>query len=114
MTTAQTDLERLRRRYLLRRLRASQVSNADPSAAAIPVVDRSAASCLSPGQERLWFLAQLPGASEAYHINAGMHLRGQLDELALRRALDHLVERHESLRTNFVTQQGTVVQLIGA
>src|SRR5262245_47554911 len=67
----------------------------------IRVVDRSERLELSYAQQRLWFLAQLEGASEAYHIPGGLRLRGDLDRRALRRALDRIVSRHEALRTTF-------------
>ncbi|WP_449301162.1 amino acid adenylation domain-containing protein [Pseudomonas citri] len=57
---------------------------------------------LSFAQQRLWFLAQMEGASSAYHMPAGLRLRGALDPVALQRALDRIVARHESLRTTFV------------
>ena len=46
---------------------------------------------LSFAQQRLWFLAQMEGVSQAYHIPVGMQLRGALDGGALRRALDQVV-----------------------
>ncbi|KOP34668.1 hypothetical protein AFK69_03320, partial [Xenorhabdus sp. GDc328] len=69
----------------------------------IPVTDRNQPLPLSFAQQRLWFLAQLdPAASLAYHIPVALRLTGQLHRPALTRALDHLVARHESLRTRFV------------
>uniref|UniRef100_UPI003878298D amino acid adenylation domain-containing protein n=1 Tax=Pseudomonas viciae TaxID=2505979 RepID=UPI003878298D len=61
---------------------------------------------LSFAQQRLWFLAQMEGASVAYHMPAGLRLRGILDRVALQRALDRIVARHEALRTTFVQEQG--------
>ncbi|WP_144931527.1 MULTISPECIES: non-ribosomal peptide synthase/polyketide synthase, partial [unclassified Pseudomonas] len=61
---------------------------------------------LSFAQQRLWFLAQMEGASAAYHMPAGLRLRGTLDRVALQRALDRIVARHEALRTTFVQAQG--------
>ncbi|BET97144.1 amino acid adenylation domain-containing protein [Xenorhabdus taiwanensis] len=58
---------------------------------------------LSFSQQRLWFLAQLnTKANLAYNIPIILHLNGYLDHAALTAALDHLVSRHESLRTRFV------------
>nr|WP_304622151.1 non-ribosomal peptide synthetase [Pantoea sp. Tr-811] len=61
---------------------------------------------LSFAQQRLWFLAQMAGGSAAYHIPIALHLHGALDVLALERALRRVVERHESLRSHFVEQEG--------
>jgi natural product biosynthesis luciferase-like monooxygenase protein/amino acid adenylation domain-containing protein len=74
------------------------------TSAALPPVtpaDRTQKLPLSFSQQRLWFLAQIPGASEPYQISFGVRLQGELDRLALRRALDRIVARHEVLRTNF-------------
>ncbi|MDO3599409.1 phosphopantetheine-binding protein, partial [Ralstonia pseudosolanacearum] len=55
---------------------------------AITVADRSGPLPLSFAQQRLWFLAQMEGGREAYHIPVGLRLKGELDEDALRRSLD--------------------------
>ena len=80
---------------------------------AISVVDRNEVLPLSYAQQRMWFLSQLDGVSEAYHIPQSLRIQGELDRVALRRALDRLIVRHESLRTTFATVDGTPVQCIG-
>jgi len=67
---------------------------------------------LSFPQQQLWFLHQLEGTSGEYHVPEGYVLRGDLDRDALRRALDALVARHESLRTRFPRQGGEPVQVV--
>ena len=67
---------------------------------------------LSFAQQRLWFLAQLEGASKAYNLTEGFHLKGKLDTIALHRALDHIVMRHEVLRTTFTQIDGVPMQRI--
>nr|WP_277753043.1 amino acid adenylation domain-containing protein [Pseudomonas kitaguniensis] len=57
---------------------------------------------LSFAQQRLWFLAQMEGASTAYNMPLGLGLRGQLDADALEQALTRIVARHETLRSRFV------------
>jgi amino acid adenylation domain-containing protein len=79
---------------------------------AIPVVDRSAGLALSLAQQRLWFLTQLEGASEAYHITGGVRLTGALDRDAVRRALVRIVERHEALRACYRLVDGQPVQRV--
>ncbi|MGX5899272.1 condensation domain-containing protein, partial [Burkholderia gladioli] len=61
---------------------------------------------LSFAQQRLWFLAQLDGVSAIYHIPLALRLQGRLDTAAWQRALDTLLDRHEALRSTFVTVQG--------
>src|SRR5579864_394620 len=56
---------------------------------------------LSFAQQRLWFLSQMEGVSEAYNVPLGLRLRGELDRHALKQALDQIVWRHEALRTTF-------------
>ncbi|MGA3948830.1 amino acid adenylation domain-containing protein [Ralstonia nicotianae] len=81
---------------------------------AITAADRGAPLPLSFAQQRLWFLAQMEGGSEAYHIPVGLRLKGELDEDALRRALDRIVARHEALRTCFEVQEGQAVQRVAS
>ncbi len=69
---------------------------------------------LSFAQNRLWFLAQMEGANQAYNIPLGWRLTGELDGGALRRALDRIVARHQALRTSFPSVEGQPVQRIAA
>ncbi|HEX9939387.1 MAG TPA: amino acid adenylation domain-containing protein [Longimicrobium sp.] len=78
----------------------------------IEPADRSAPLPLSFAQQRLWFIERLEGAGAAYHITVRQRLRGELDRGALRRALDRIVARHESLRTVFAEVDGAPVQRI--
>ena len=65
-------------------------------------------------QQRLWFLEQLEGASAAYNVSVVIRLDGLLDQSALRLSLNSLVERHEMLRTTFVSIEGEPRQRIAA
>ncbi|MEZ0112509.1 amino acid adenylation domain-containing protein [Catenulispora sp. EB89] len=58
---------------------------------------------LSFGQEQLWFLDHFAPNQPVYNIPQALRVTGLLDVAALGRALDALVERHEALRTRFVT-----------
>ena len=80
----------------------------------ITKADRTQPLPLSYAQQRLWFLAQMEGVSEVYHIPFGVRLAGKLDRHALGLALDRIVQRHEALRTTFVVVDGEPVQHIGA
>ena len=83
----------------------------EPAMVALPRLQPLA---LSYAQERQWFLWQLDPASTAYHVPAALRLRGELDLAALRQSFEALIERHESLRTCFVAQQGQTLQVIQA
>jgi amino acid adenylation domain-containing protein len=81
---------------------------------AITRAERTEPIPLSFAQQRLWFLAQMERASGAYHMPFGVLLQGKLDGVALRRALDRIVARHEGLRTSFVMAGGEPQQHITA
>jgi len=67
------------------------------------------------GQDRLWLLHQVAPESTAYHLAAGLRLRGPLDADALRAAIAGVVARHEALRTTFgLGDSGALVQLVHA
>jgi amino acid adenylation domain-containing protein len=68
---------------------------------------------LSYAQQGLWILDRLQGGqSTEYNQPQARRLRGELDVEALRRAVQMVVERHESLRTHFVEVEGEPVQVI--
>nr|MDQ5836259.1 amino acid adenylation domain-containing protein [Acidobacteriota bacterium] len=55
---------------------------------------------LSEAQKQLWLLSQIdPEGSLAYNVNATIELKGKLDAREMLRAVEHLSERHEALRT---------------
>ncbi|QLE48410.1 amino acid adenylation domain-containing protein [Nostoc sp. C057] len=67
---------------------------------------------LSFAQQRLWFLNQLESNSALYNISIGLRLVGTLNVAALEQSLKELIDRHEVLRTNFVTVDGKPTQII--
>ncbi len=69
---------------------------------------------VSFGQERLWFQDRLSPGSAAFNIPVAVRLSGTLDDAALRASLQALVQRHASLRTTFVEEDGRPVQLVAA
>jgi amino acid adenylation domain-containing protein len=69
---------------------------------------------LSFAQTRLWFLEQLQPNSALYTIPRALQLNGSLNYEALKLALNEIVARHESLRTTFVAQDGTPMQVIAS
>lgn len=56
---------------------------------------------LSFQQARLWFLHQLDPGNAAYHMPVTLRLNGDLSIETLGAAFQHVVDRHEALRTRF-------------
>jgi amino acid adenylation domain-containing protein len=69
---------------------------------------------LSFAQQRLWFLDQFYPRSCAYNVPRVFRLHGQLALVALQRALNAIVERHEILRTTYRVIQQEPTQLAAA
>ncbi|MFC3528160.1 amino acid adenylation domain-containing protein [Paracoccus mangrovi] len=68
---------------------------------------------VSRGQQALWFLHEAAPESPAYTVVCALRLRGALDEPALRRALQRIVDRHQQLRAGFHMQaDGQLIQRI--
>ncbi len=76
-----------------------ELSSAYP---AIEYTPRTKPLLLSYAQQRLWFIDQFSHGSTQYNMPAALRLSGFLDVLALQNTLNTLVDRHETLRTNFV------------
>ncbi len=79
-----------------------------------PLVPVARVRRASFAQERFWFIDQLTGGSAAYNIPWPLRLKGELDVVALGRALTEIVRRHEPLRTRFSIEDGRPVQLVDA
>ncbi|MFP6560690.1 amino acid adenylation domain-containing protein [Paraburkholderia sp. B3] len=79
----------------------------------VPPEGRAQRFPLSPAQERLWFLWQLNPDDAGYNVAGALRLAGALDIECLRAALDHVVARHEVLRTRFDESDGQVAQVVG-
>lgn len=65
----------------------------------IPLRDRTMACPLSPAQESLWFMEQLNPGVPVYNEVEAVRLKGKLDTLALEKALNLIISRHEILRS---------------
>ncbi|MFJ4145919.1 condensation domain-containing protein, partial [Pseudomonas sp. NPDC089734] len=69
-------------------------------------------SALSFAQQRQWIIWQLEPQSAAYNIPLALRLHGSLNVEALRRSVESLIERHETLRTTFRQQGDEAVQVV--
>ena len=79
--------------------------------AQVPVASIDAGT-LSCAQEGLWFFEGMTGPSSTYNIARAMRLFGPLNVSALERAVHALVQRHDSLRTAFLSSDGVAVQSV--
>ncbi|MFD0749588.1 condensation domain-containing protein, partial [Mucilaginibacter calamicampi] len=71
-------------------------------------------SPLSYSQERLWFIEQYEGGTNAYHIPALFELSGETDAAGIKHALRRIVDRHEVLRSTIgqIDEEGYGVQQV--
>jgi acyl-CoA synthetase (AMP-forming)/AMP-acid ligase II/aryl carrier-like protein len=67
---------------------------------------------LSQTQQKFWFLDQVFADRSASNISVCYRIKGDLNILFLQQAFDRLVERHETLRTFFVSVDGIPRQKI--
>ncbi len=82
---------------------------------AAPQIERRApgdSAPLSFAQERIWFLDQLEPENSFYNLHTCVSLEGKLDPEALRRAIESVVSRHETLRTVYAASDGEPLQIV--
>ncbi len=105
-----SSLSEARRALLQKQLR--QVRENRAAADRIPIIDRNGVLPLSFAQQRLWFLDQFTPDLPVYNSPLPLRLRGPLDVDVLGHALTRLVERHEILRTRYLSENGVPYQVI--
>jgi surfactin family lipopeptide synthetase A len=95
-------------------LQAIQQDNDNATIVMPPITRRTdqAFAPLSASQKGLWFLDQLGGISSAYNSSQVLRLQGFLNRDALEAALKEITCRHDILRTYFIEQEGTPLQVI--
>lgn len=67
---------------------------------------------LSAAQERMLFHYELNKESTAYNLPMAWEIKGAFDKNAIQQALQQLVQRHESLRTQFSFENTKLVQIV--
>ena len=115
MSTTSSRLENLspaKRALLVAALRKDALKQS--AGKKIPRCAKKGPVVLSFAQQRLWFIDQLDPGNPAYNCPAAVSLRGPLDLEALQQSFNHLVARHESLRTTFVALDGLPQQIVSA
>ena len=75
-------------------------------------LDSTPTAPMSPAQRGLWLINELQPGSSVYNVFCSVRLTGPLDIGALRRAVDRLVARHESLRSVFPAVHGAPVRRV--
>src|SRR5262249_35634671 len=100
----------------LERTRAAMTTRESPSdAVGAPQPFDDGAVFRSPtsfAQERLWFLDQFEPESPLYNLSVTFRAKGNISLSALERSVQTLIDRHETLRTVFDTEDGRPVQVI--
>ena len=97
---------------LARIIKQALETGTDGSATPLVPVERGVPLPASFAQQRLWFLDQLQPGLASYHISAAVKLVGRLDMIALERAFNEVVRRHEILRTTLKADGGVPLQVI--
>ncbi len=78
----------------------------------IPTVSPRPYYELSHAQKRMWILNKVTEAAADYNIPHVLQLRGTVDRKLIEQSIQTLVDRHEILRTVFVTQNNEPVQQV--
>lgn len=65
-------------------------------------------------QRRFWLLDQLMPCNPAFNMPVALRLKGTLDIEALQASVNHLIRRHEALRTAFEAREGRPFQLVAS
>lgn len=99
-------------RSLQRKVAVLLEQRSDPSHMVIQPASRSQELPLSFAQQRLWFLDKLVPNNAFYNITTALRINGPLNQAALHYALNTIVQRHEALRTSFVSSAGHPAQMI--
>lgn len=98
-----------KRALLERRLRVEETVSA---ANRIPRRQDARRPPLSFAQQRLWFLEQLEPGHSLYNLPLVMRFNGPVDVATVERAVNEIIQRHESLRTIFILEDGEPAQEI--
>ena len=83
-----------------------------PLGIALQPISRNQRIPLSFSQKQLWFLAQVEPNIPVYNEPCTIRFPGAIDVDALEKALNAIINRHESLRTRFMAVDGQPVMVI--
>lgn len=88
-------------------MNAMSNANSKKPEPALSRIQRDGMLPLSPAQQRLWYICRLEPDSPAFNLVHTFHIKGALNREYLQKAVDLIVERHESLRMVFDHVDGT-------
>ena len=109
---SRAGLSAAKQALLAERLKGRRSAKPNTSASTIVPANSEHPPPLSFAQQRVWFLAQFEPESSAYHLPLAFHIHGNLDVAALERSFEHIMQRHEVLRTTFAVRGGKPVQVV--
>ncbi|WP_020619067.1 non-ribosomal peptide synthetase [Paenibacillus daejeonensis] len=78
----------------------------------IPLAESKPFYAMSPAQKRLFVIHEMDPSSTVYNMPGMMEMAGEADLPRIAQAFQQLVDRHESLRTSFLMEEGEPVQRI--
>jgi amino acid adenylation domain-containing protein len=105
-------ISRAKRELLAKYLRGDLA--AQPATNEIPRRASNAPLQLSFAQERLWFLDQLMPGSPVFNVPTAVRISRPLDLEVLQRCVDEIIQRHEVLRSTFVTIDGKPAPVVNS
>ncbi len=76
----------------------------------IPLAQQQDYYPMSSTQKRTYLVCQMDGSGIAYNMPNVYRLTGEVDEEKLRSAVQNILDRHEILRTQFITRNGEPIQ----
>ncbi|MCP5015978.1 MAG: amino acid adenylation domain-containing protein [Ketobacter sp.] len=88
------------------------ISSDDHNVPPIVRIDRDEPLPLSFVQQQLWLLDQLDPGTPAYNMPVALRIRGELNVAAFIESFNAIIQRHETLRTNFDSVDGKPTALI--
>ncbi|CAN5459447.1 hypothetical protein BH11PSE11_BH11PSE11_03500 [soil metagenome] len=94
---------------------ARKITAAPAEAIALPLVEPRTIGNILPlslEQQGYWFLYELEGGTATYNIPTALRLTGKLNIDALEQSFISLIQRHESLRTVLLVENGAPSQQI--
>ncbi len=100
-----------KRKLLLQRLNRTAKSD-HSSTRGIPKRPSNAPTLASLGQARIWVQSDISENSPSNNITSSFEIQSAVDEGALEHALNRLISRHETLRSNYRLIDGEIVQQI--